>query len=447
MRKFLLAAAFASISANVMAVSEQEALSNPEDAQLNRTFAQEQFAEGNYQKALEGIERVIIASPLDLSARFFRINLMVILKRGAEVRDELQTILGLALPEADLQRARDLLARIDRSEARFNGRISAKFGLEYDDNVNGWSDLDQTTATTAVQRTEDSLARNEQLSDTASSLSLSFSGSYALTSSKETLLKFSMLGRTKSFSDTINKEQDLSSFSLGLSQKVGSLTGEVGVSQTNVNKVNQALPEGGSTLKELTTDVEIASSFVNLNYRVSPALSVNYRFTDGENQNDGISVATDYDVDTSTHALTALTPIRQGLLMQLGYTQTQTRNQDQSTETSGFDPKELTDADTKSVSLGLFATLPSGDSLSARITKANTENLFASSFVGLINDTDRLTISVDYRTDLDRFISSAEGWSLGVGVKSVDADSNNADNEKTTNSANLFIERKWDIWK
>ena len=65
-------AAFLSTSAAVAAVTAQQAAASPEDAELNRTFAQEQFAAGNLQDALEGIERVIIVSPLDLSARFFR---------------------------------------------------------------------------------------------------------------------------------------------------------------------------------------------------------------------------------------------------------------------------------------------------------------------------------------------------------------------------------------
>ena len=49
----------------------QEAEAQPDNVDLNRTFAQEQFAAGNLADALVGIERVIIASPLDLSARFF----------------------------------------------------------------------------------------------------------------------------------------------------------------------------------------------------------------------------------------------------------------------------------------------------------------------------------------------------------------------------------------
>lgn len=448
MKKILLAVAAASISAQVLAVSEQEALANPEDAQLNRTFAQEQFAEGNYQKALEGIERVIIAKPLDLSARFFRINLMVVLNRGSEVRDELQTILGLALPESDLQRARDLLTAIDKKAAKFNGRVTAKFGFEYDDNINGWSDIKQDGSGTEA-RVTDSNGYREQLDDTALVASLAFSGSYALTEDKATLLKFSSLVRSKNFSDYIQKEQDLTSISLGLSHKFSGFTGEIGTSRVEVDKVNQIVKVGETDPSPFTTDVEVNSAYLNLNYRVSPDLSLNYRYTRGENENDGIAQATavKYDVDTKSHALTALMPLQQGLLLQLGYTVAETRNQNQANTSAAFEPLELTDADTTTLSSALFYTLPNRDSISGRISWSNTENLYESSIQGLVNDTDKTTVSAEYRTDLGKFVSSAEGWVLGAGVKSVFVDSNNANLEKPTNTVNAFIERKWDIWK
>ena len=449
MKKFLLGAVIAISSSAVSAVTEQEALASPDDVQLNRTFAQEQFAQGNYQKALEGIERVIIAKPLDLSARFFRINLMVVLNRGSEVRDELQTILGLALPEADLQRARDLLTAIDRKSAKFNGRVTAKFGFEYDDNINGWSDIEQDGTGTEV-RDQDSNGFREQLDDTAFVASLAFSGNYALTDDKATLLKFSSLVRSKNFSDYIQKEQDLTSVSLGLSHKFGGLTGEIGASNTQVDKVNKIVKVGATEATDFTTDVEVNSAYVNLNYRVSPSLSVNYRYTAGKNDNDGIAQAqaVKYDVDTKSHALTALTPLTPKLLLQVGYTYAETRNQNQANDPDvSFEARELTDADTSTVTGALFYTLSGGDSLSGRLSWSNTENLYPSSIQNLVNDTDKTTVSVEYRTDLGKHIAVAEGWTLGASVKSVLVDSNNANLEKPTNTVNAFIERKWDIWK
>ena len=448
MKNLILGAVLSTVTLTAFAVTEQEALANPEDAQLNRTFAQEQFAEGNYEKALEAIERVIIAKPLDLSARFFRINLMVVLNRGSEVRSELQTILGLALPESDLQRARDLLTAIDKKAAKFNGRVTAKFGFEYDDNINGWSDNKQNQDGTEV-RTADSNGFPEQLDDTAIVASLAFSGSYALTNDKATLLKFSTFFRSKDYADYIQKEQDLTSVSLALSHKIGAFTGEVGASKTDVDKVNQIVKFEQTSPEDFTTDVEIDSAYLNLNYRVSPDLSLNYRYTSGENENDGIdqTLAVKYDVETESHALTALMPLKKGLLLQLGYTYSETRNQNQANTSKAFEPLELTDADMNSLSGALFYTLSNGDSVSGRLSWSNTENLYESSVQGLVNDTDKTTASVEYRTDLQKFIPKAEGWTLGTSVKSVFVDSNNANLEKPTNTVNAFIERKWDIWK
>ena len=64
-----------------------------------------------------------------------------------------------------------------------------------------------------------------------------------------------------------------------------------------------------------------------------------------------------------------------------------------------------------------------------------------------IKETDTLTVSLEYRADLNRLVPGMEGWTLGAGVKSVMADSNIVDYEKDTNTVNAFIERKWDIWK
>ena len=450
MKDLILGAVLSAVTLTAFAVTEQEALANPEDVQLNRTFAQEQFAEGNYEKALEAIERVIIAKPLDLSARFFRINLMVVLNRGSEVRSELQTILGLALPESDLQRARDLLTAIDKKAAKFNGRVTAKFGFEYDDNINGWSDNKQETASSSVPRAEDQYGFSEQLDDTALSASLAFSGTYALTENKETLLKFSTLFRTKQFADYVQKEQDLTSLSLGLSRKFGAFTGEVGASNAIVNKVNKIVRGDNQEKVDFSPDVEVTSSYVNFNYRTTSSSSFNYRYTSGENDHDGIlqSNAVVYDVETESHALTALVPLKRGLLLQLGYTYAETRNQNQADDESNpTDPRELTDSDSNTLSGAIFYTLPSGDSLSSRLIWSNTENLYDSSFEGLVYDTDKVTASLEYRTDLAKYLEQAEGWTLGAGVKTSFADSNYANSEKKTNSANVFVERKWDIWK
>ena len=60
---------------------------------------------------------------------------MVLLNRGSEVVGELETILTLSLPEADLQRARDHCSH-RKSQRQAKHASSLWAGIEYIDNAN-----------------------------------------------------------------------------------------------------------------------------------------------------------------------------------------------------------------------------------------------------------------------------------------------------------------------
>ena len=436
-----LCAALSSVNSSA-AITEAEALANPD---LDRTFAQEQFAEGNFETALSAIERVIIASPLDLSARFFRINLMVVLNRGSEVREELETILSLSLPEADLQRARDLLTTIERKNAKFNGRVSFRTGLEYDDNVNGWSNLEQDIDAEVSVRDKDKLGRTSQQDDVALLTSLSFSGSYALSADKSTVAKFSLFGQFKPYQDTDYKRATTTSASLTLSQRVDSLTAEIGTSLAKVNKDNRATDEDGDQAN-LNTDSSISSSFVNLNYRLNQKATLNYRYTDGEQDNSGFAnnAADAFDIDTVSHAATVLIPMDNKMLAQLGYTYSEARNVDQADDSTA---KRNTDSDTNTVSVALFKTLANSDSIILRGKYASSETLYVPTTEKYKRSTRTLTSSVEYKANLKRFKPELEGWSVGGKLQNSHADSNIVESKKNSNTASLYVERKWDIWK
>ena len=87
--------------------------------EANRAAAQQLLADGQPNAALRRIEQVIIAAPRDLSARFFRAQILVSLDRGDEVREELLLMSSLKLSTDDQAKAAALLAQIDGGRIHF----------------------------------------------------------------------------------------------------------------------------------------------------------------------------------------------------------------------------------------------------------------------------------------------------------------------------------------
>jgi len=115
----------------------QQTLSDAE-IQTLRSQAQQHVQKKQLDAALEKMTKVVIARPTDLSARFFRAQILTSLGRGAEIASELQLMTTLDIPEADKQKARQLLASIEMRDRRFTASITFKAGIGYGDNVNSW---------------------------------------------------------------------------------------------------------------------------------------------------------------------------------------------------------------------------------------------------------------------------------------------------------------------
>ena len=71
-----------------------------------RGEAQQFLIDKKPEEALRKIVQVIIARPADLAARFFRSQILVSLGRGEEVRQELELMTTLNIPQADKDKAK-----------------------------------------------------------------------------------------------------------------------------------------------------------------------------------------------------------------------------------------------------------------------------------------------------------------------------------------------------
>jgi hypothetical protein len=153
------------------------------DAEIadSRAAAQKLLADGMPNEALKRIEQVIIASPTDLSARFFRAQILVNLGRGGEIREEVELMTKLGLSSADRAKADSLLAKIDGGPERFKGRVTLKLAMGYADNVNAWPKKGSTTISGIELALPDPVNQKfDPVSDRITEGTGIFSGTYAL---------------------------------------------------------------------------------------------------------------------------------------------------------------------------------------------------------------------------------------------------------------------------
>ena len=197
-----------------LAITLSEAEANPKDSELNRKFAIERFAENDLEPALAAIERVIIVKPTDISARFFRAKILVLLNRGNEVKDELELITTLKLPKKDIQAANKLLDEIEKWNRKFNGSRTVLFGFGFTDNANNWSDSGKANPTVNLASLYD---ENKKYSDFFGNATLMVNGQYALDSRKRFNIDLSGGVTAKTLADTVEQESKVFFGKVGLS--------------------------------------------------------------------------------------------------------------------------------------------------------------------------------------------------------------------------------------
>ena len=83
------------VAASLNSVALAQAKLSPEELEDKRKEAQQFFADGELQKALNSINQFIIASPADIRARFFRAQMLAALGRGEEIIEELKLMTRL----------------------------------------------------------------------------------------------------------------------------------------------------------------------------------------------------------------------------------------------------------------------------------------------------------------------------------------------------------------
>ena len=83
-------AALSSLNTASAEITFEQILADPDNIELNRTYALERIQARDIKPALSAIERVIHANPLDLGARLIRAQILIYLGDFALARGELE---------------------------------------------------------------------------------------------------------------------------------------------------------------------------------------------------------------------------------------------------------------------------------------------------------------------------------------------------------------------
>ena len=415
-----------------LAITLSEAEANPKDSELNRKFAIERFAENDLEPALAAIERVIIVKPTDISARFFRAKILVLLNRGNEVKDELELITTLKLPKKDIQAANKLLDEIEKWNRKFNGSRTVLFGFGFTDNANNWSDSGKANPTVNLASLYD---ENKKYSDFFGNATLMVNGQYALDSRKRFNIDLSGGVTAKTLADTVEQESKVFFGKVGLSWENSSqLKIHSAYGKTKLDRVNRYNDTN------VNSDILISTWELGIKKKFSGGKSIGYTYSDTFNDHSGIDTAYKSDANAVKHKIDASAPISKSIFFSGNLSST--KNEADLRTAAAI---KSSDKDTTAYSASLFKIMENGDTLilgySASTTDFGTQTVTDGSKRADSNS----TYKVGYRIPADKLFASLGGWKLGFEYKLSDSSSNLEAAELTSNTVSFSLSKSNDL--
>lgn len=433
--KYAVIAASVSFCSLAMAVTEAEYQANKNDTELARTYAAELFAQKKFDRALAVIEDVIVAKPVDLAARFFRIQIMITLGRGEEVLDELEFMTTLKLPASDIDRAKNLIELVKRNESPLNATVSFKMGFDYNGNANSYNETGQTWVTsdgstwTGTARTDTANNATKKLADTIYNTSVGYFGSYKLNEDKTRNLNFALSSTYKNGTDTINSDGVTTLARFGYEENIGNFKTELSYTSVKVNKKHNSTSGGTS----VAPDTSIGIPGLSMSYKFNDR-SVSYAYTSAKSKNTGIGAASDYDNTTGKHKLSFSSPLGKQSLALLSYESGAYKSKNSSV-------KNAYDKDITTLSGTLITIWKAGHRTTLKYSSSSKDNKY--SFQNYKREDTSTTLSANYTVSGDVFYEPLKDWSFTFGYKNSQTDSNNPTYDVKANSYGLTVERRW----
>ena len=257
----------------------QTSAATTQNIEANRAAAQKLLADGMPNEALQRIEQVIIAAPRDLSARFFRAQILVSLGRGQEVRQELQLMSSLKLSANEQAKVNALLAQIEGQSDPFSGKLTVKLAMGYADNVNAWPKNGVTKVGGLALPLPDPINQKfDPVSDRVTEGLISFSGKQVLNEQRDFRAKFGFSGKLKEAADTVNADQKYVAGNFGIEKQfTNGVMIEGGISKSDMNRVNQ------HKSRDVNSDISATKYHTGATMRLPYQMRLSYQFEYAKN--------------------------------------------------------------------------------------------------------------------------------------------------------------------
>ena len=418
-------------------VFAQETVSD-EQVKADREAAQKALAEGRQEEALDLISQVVIARPTDLSARFFRAQILVSLGRGAEIREELVLMASLNLPADDKKRALELVKVIDKQGSRLSGQASIKLTIGHTDNANSWPENGQTTGETGViSPLTDMYDKFKPISDEFVEGSVSVFGDYKLTEAGDWKFPFRFTGSKKEASDTVNLDSKYFAAKGGISKEFDTGTSiKTNIGKTIIDRVNDYDGTAVNTdLDVMNYDIEIGQKYGQ--YQTS------IKYASSESDASKTSTADLYDATTNTTTLSVSRPLGSTMFIRGSLASAQTRN-----DSDALASKKKTDRDDTTLSLLLVKVLPSNQRIIAAASFGQKE--YTEYLVDTTPNTKRedetFSLNIGYTIAGQELLSYLDGYELGTNFTYYKSDSNQESAIVESKTVTFSISRKFDLF-
>ena len=255
------------LSLSVPAVAEvswMEILEDPDNVELNETFARERLAKGDLSAALSAVERVISETPASSDLRLLRAEILFQLANDSLASGELQALAQLPLSPGQMRRVNELIVLIEQRKQRviFDGRLTV--GLLGTDNANIFPETGKIDYKSDVLDYTSAGDAKSKIQDVAGIANVGMGMTYDL-GTQDGDVVYANLSATKMKGNRYEfLTSDSVSVSTGARVKLGSVTVQPSLGFTDAKRktsANQIIRSAGLTLLyNLTPKIRMYSS-------------------------------------------------------------------------------------------------------------------------------------------------------------------------------------------